>query len=873
MASRLLIIVWWSVMTAQAMDSVRIIVPADAGFRTAGMVLGQAAGIFAEHGIQAVISEDDCYGPEPWFALRRIAMPVAWAAGEDIALVAVIQQRNPDVVLVREVSPFRSLSQAWQDPGSRISGWEDSADGTALLHLAATLRALGLDAQRLRERPRQANHREQLLDGSMDVLCGSSPVDMGWFSAQGARVRSLSLGFIGDRLHGDSLVCSGTTFRNRPDLVERMRTAVLRGWESTLRDVDGAIATIVSTSAGTDADRTTLRLRLEQEAPHALALLDASVVPLGSITLDRLHAIQGVFASAHIPALVRPDLVYQAPSFLARWGLVLVVIAGMGTALIAGLVVLTQRQHRDLTENQAHFRNLVDLAVGYLAFRILITPGRFVPELASPSIIDCFGHPLTRYQREPSLFLAQLTDASRRALLRAIEREVRLGRPLRLEITLRHPDGSERQFLVHGRPSTSDRGLILDGICLDLTAELRAQQESRHLQHQLELAHRHESLGLLAGGVAHDFNNILGAIRGNAELLRPVVDDQAIMAKRLDRVLMAVDRAAGLVRQILAYAGSGAIEPRPLDLAEEIRQITTLLQHGLPTGVRIELALAEQMPPVVFDQIQFQQVVINLIMNAAESYEDQAGIVTVSLNPDGPRDVLLRVTDLGCGMDAATMERMWEPYFTTKERGHGLGLAAVRGIIDNAGGHLDCRSSPGKGTTFAIGLPTVAPTQRRTTGVRERIATDPDDQGVILIVDDDPLIRETIEAMVHDLGFQTATASGGHEGIDRLKVLGKRCTTLLLDCRMPGLDGPATLQLIRQDHPDLPVLLVSGYERDEVLRAGLADDPWTRFLGKPFTANQLTSALDHVRSNDDSVSTLIPPALTQRNESLAPPTS
>ena len=846
----------WLIVTGSlcgAVDRIDIVLPDDAGFRGLGLQYGDHLGTFAAQGLE-IRWATPATAQEPWFAVRRVALPRVWAAGEDLALIAILQQRNPDVALVAEDSPWRSLPALWQDPASRIAARADGTRGPVLV----ALNALGLQDDRLADV--EDAGRIALRDGRLDCLFTQAPVDVAWLSRENMRVRALPLGPIAEVFIGDSLICTGTTFREQPALIQRVRSAVLAGWTATLRHPTAAIEAMAAASPGEPDRRERLRLRLLAEAPSGIALLDAHVVPLGSISLARLLSIQQAYSEQGIAAEVREDLIYISPGYDGGWGVVLVVLGASFVVLVLSLVIVTQRQHRALTENQAHYHNLVDLAVTYLAFRMLVHPHRFVPELASPSILDLFGYPLTRYQRTPALFLRQLTSASRRELLIAVEQSLRNSQSLQMTIRLRHRDGGLRQFLLNARPSQSERGLVIDGICLDLTTEQRAQEEHRLLQQQLAIAQRHESLGMLAGGVAHDFNNILGAIRGNAELLRPVTRDHAMMAKRLDRVLMAVDRANGLVRQILAYAGSGAIEPRPLNLAEEIRQIAGLLQHGLPPGIQIELALADSLPSVVLDQIQFQQVAINLIMNAAESYESQPGLVTISLVPQGSGDLLLRVSDLGAGMDKATMLRMWDPYFTTKVQGHGLGLAAVRGIIEHAGGHIDCHSAPGKGTTIAVSLPVAKPS-RRTTGLRER--TSPAvavGQGVVLIVDDDPLIRETIEALVKDLGYETMCARGGLEGLTSLKLLAERCTTVLLDCRMPDLDGPSTLRRLRQQWPELPVILVSGYERDEVLRAGLDDDPYTRFLAKPFTASQLVASLSLVRGlgGDPPSSAVIP---------------
>ena len=219
------------------------------------------------------------------------------------------------------------------------------------------------------------------------------------------------------------------------------------------------------------------------------------------------------------------------------------------------LAIFTSRQHRHLAESRVHYRTLVDMAEGYFAFRVLLIGGGFRPELASPSIASILGHPIEQYQRDPQLFLAQMPHFERKGLAAAVRKTLLLGRPLHLTLAIRHgSSGARCRIMIHARASHTERGLVADGICLDLSAEARAEGERRRMERHLQQALRHESLALLAGGVAHDFNNLLGAIRGNAELLKPAIIAEPVMLGRWNRLLMAVDRAAGLVRQILSLS-------------------------------------------------------------------------------------------------------------------------------------------------------------------------------------------------------------------------------------------------------------------------------------------------------------------------------
>jgi CheY-like chemotaxis protein len=242
----------------------------------------------------------------------------------------------------------------------------------------------------------------------------------------------------------------------------------------------------------------------------------------------------------------------------------------------------------------------------------------------------------------------------------------------------------------------------------------------------------------------------------------------------------------------------------------------------------------------MFDPAQFQQVAVNLLVNAAESYNGKPGDVQVILDLFDDR-IRLRVIDAGCGMDQSTMSRIFDPYFTTKDHGHGLGLAAVQGIIAGASGTITCESKPGIGTTFTIMLtPSVATPSKQ---IRTPIPALLDDKQYALVTDDDELVREiTVEALT-SIGYSCLQASGGVECLRLLKEYRSRICLLVLDCRMPDIDGISVLQQIRKRKDRLPVLLISGMINVDSISTHLHDRR-TRFLAKPFSQSQLSASIE-----------------------------
>ncbi len=566
------------------------------------------------------------------------------------------------------------------------------------------------------------------------------------------------------------------------------------------------------------------------------------------------------------------DLLNPPAIMTGAWLTWVGLLLGCGSIALLLLGWMNRRQIQTISETKTHYQNLLDAADGFIAFRAIITPTaglRFV--LASRSLESMLGHPLSWYQESDRHFLEQVHADDHPELLATFKRvrEKPQG-AIRLRLRIVYPGISGMRILMmHANSMPTADGLALDGVFIDFTSEAMAESQREALQQQLQNAQRNESLGLLASGVAHDFNNILSAIRGNAELLTDQIPQSH--RYRLDRLFQAVDRASGLVRQILAYSGRGRVESRPLDLTEELKQIDTLIRHALPKTVHTVLNFESGLPAVMFDPAQFQQVAVNLLVNAAESYNGRAGEVQAILDRYQDR-VRLRVIDHGCGMDQATMARIFDPYFTTKDHGHGLGLAAVQGIIAGVSGTITCESTEGHGTTFTILMtPCVSSTLRKINSPLPELS---DGVQFALVVDDDELVREITVETLTGLGYTCLQANGGKECLRILQADRLRICLLVLDCRMPDIDGITVLKRIREHGDRLPVVLISGMINVDSV-SPLLRDQRTRFLAKPFSQNQLAAVLDSVfgsqtyrkRDSDSSrTAIMVADVIRQRNE-------
>lgn len=380
---------------------------------------------------------------------------------------------------------------------------------------------------------------------------------------------------------------------------------------------------------------------------------------------------------------------------------------------------------------------------------------------------------------------------------------------------------------------------ILHAIVRDLTAQKLAEAERAALERQLFQAQKMESLGVLAGGIAHDFNNLLMGVLGHAGLALEQLSPLHPAKRNLEAIQKAGQRAADLTRQMLAYSGRGQFVVRPLDLTAQVEEMLHLLEVSIPKTVLLNLDLHKGLPAVSADATQIQQVIMNLVINAAEAIGEASGAITLStgaqrLDAEAMERMLvggeaapglfvfLQVEDTGCGMDADTVSRIFEPFFTTKFTGRGLGLSAIMGIVRGHQGVLRVDSEVGRGTAFRVFFPAQS-LAAETDSVPGLDVPAPTGQAMILVVDDDETVRVVARQALEWKGFQVLEAADGRRAVDLVHEHGSAIGLVLLDMTMPHLGGEGAFQEMRWLQPELKVILSSGYNEAEAL---------SRFQGK-----------------------------------------
>ncbi len=376
-------------------------------------------------------------------------------------------------------------------------------------------------------------------------------------------------------------------------------------------------------------------------------------------------------------------------------------------------------------------------------------------------------------------------------------------------------------------------------------AEARARRDHKRIEERLRDAQRAESIGVLAGGIAHQFNNILTAVSGNISLALGEMrrDDQ--VKQYLETALDSVQRAAALTRQLLAYAGKGSFVRLPVPVSGAVEEAVHFLQPSLPPNVQLRTELTHELPPIHIDPGQMQLLLANLIQNGVEAMGTDKGVVTLKTTCE-PGHVVLDVLDTGCGMDAVTQRRVFDPFFTTKFTGRGLGLAAVYGIVKSCNGEITVESTLGMGTHVRLKFPIA---QDKASAPQEEA---PSRAGTVLVVDDEESIRKLAVAILSKHGISAIPVSTGSQALQSLAAQGASIRAVLLDMAMPDMHGHEALPKMKMLRPDIQVIVSSGYDDAEVKQHFKGLDVRS-FLAKPYTGDQLLAhvldALDNARKN------------------------
>jgi len=465
---------------------------------------------------------------------------------------------------------------------------------------------------------------------------------------------------------------------------------------------------------------------------------------------------------------------------------------------------------------------------------------------------ELLGHPAASWQ-EPGFWRSLVDPDDLAETFAYFASAVTKGQRYALEYRVRDSGGNVRWVhdLVRVVGEASSGAPLVRGVMVDVT-------ERRELEGRLLQSQKLEAVGQLAGGVSHDFNNLLTVISGYAHIAGGK-DEDDIVRLELEEIQRAAGRATELTQQLLAFSRRSARVDALVDVNELVQRIETMLRRLLPEDLRLTVRLGEGMGAVRADSGQLEQVLMNLVVNARDAIEgageirvatsmtDVEGVEAAELNVESGRYAVIVVSDTGVGMDPATAARAFDPFFTTKPTGEGtgLGLATVYGIAREAGGSIVASSEPGKGADFALYLPAVEDAGA--------LGDEQDDPGVptILLVEDEPALRRLAETVLERESYNLMVAANGREALELAEAHEGRIDLVLTDVVMPETGGFELVEALTAGRPDLKVLYMSGYADSNLAKRGLREAN-VRILRKPFTPTELTETLERVLAEEDA---------------------
>lgn len=397
--------------------------------------------------------------------------------------------------------------------------------------------------------------------------------------------------------------------------------------------------------------------------------------------------------------------------------------------------------------------------------------------------------------------------------------------------------------------------LYLANVSLDITDRKKAEEEAKKLQEQLIQAQKMESIGRLAGGIAHDFNNILVSIMGYAELLKMKFNDPSTNENQVvDVIIQEAVRAADLTKQLLGFARGGKYNPIPLNINSAIEDTVRVLEKIFEKNIKVEYDFENNVNTIEADENQMSQVLTNIIINAKDAMPHGGKLIFktenvyfdeeyTKINPEVKSGVYVKIsiTDTGTGMTKEVKNSMFEPFYSTKGKGTGLGLATVYGIVNNHGGHINVYSEPGEGTIFTLYFHVTD----REVKKKEKVAAIIKGEAAILVVDDEEHVRDLTEEVLMELGYEVILAKNGKEAIKLYEERKNEIDLVLLDMIMPEMAGRETNLRLRNINPDVRVLLSSGYSQNgiatEILNEGAVG-----FIQKPFKIQELSKVINDI---------------------------
>lgn len=390
---------------------------------------------------------------------------------------------------------------------------------------------------------------------------------------------------------------------------------------------------------------------------------------------------------------------------------------------------------------------------------------------------------------------------------------------------------------------------------------MKKAKKNKKLESNIHHTQKLETLGVLASGIAHDINNLLLTILGNADIALYKLSQESPLYKLINNIKTASLRASGLTNQMLAYSGKGSFIVEPIDLNKLVDEMAILLKISISKNIILKFSFAENLPTIEADAAQIRQVVMNLITNASEAIGENSGVIEIktgvmvadtnSFVEKNLQDInynYIEISDTGCGMDKKTRDKMFDTFFTTKLTGHGLGLSVVNEIVHGHNGIINVHSEPENGTKFTVFFPSSGKPLKTEDEADLMINHTYASGSTVLIVDDEKDVREVAKTMLETMDFKVYTASSGRAGVEFFRDNAGKIDIILMDMTMPNMNGEEVVRKMRKINADVPIILSSGYSEHDVKQAFKEKD-LAEFIQKPYQMKTLIKKIDMVMRN------------------------
>lgn len=850
-------------------------------YQFAGYYAADMRGYYRDAGLDVRIVEGSAQRPaieeiSDGRAQYGVAGPeflVARDRGKPVMVLAAIYQHSPVVFMTRASAGVRSLADL---PGKTVMMSEDA--GSAPLTLL--LRREGIPPGAIRFVPLDWNW--QGFDSGDVAAVSAYLTDLHWFARELIEPGIIDPADYGIDFYGDCLLTSEAEWLRHRQRALDFRQASLEGWRYAMLHFD-EVADYILGLPTERADRLTRRdLRAEYQAIKDLVLPE--VVEIGHMNPDRWRRIAENYKELGlVDKTPDPEDFMAVPddgSRALRWVYLAggVVIGALALSLIAfawqaqlraqvrqrteeltSEIARRRRAQEALTESERRHRIVADFTYDWEWWRG--PNGRFL--YVSPSCERITGRGPEEFMESPGILIDKVAHPEDREALREhLSQETRDDAGEALDFRICMPDGTIRHVAHRCAPVYDEDGRYLGrrGSNRDITDRVDVQQALRRTEERLSRVEKARSLNVMAGAVAHHFNNQLQTVLGNLDLLRLDLPGDSETQGMLTDIEDAARRAADISTQMLTYVGQEQRSIVEIDLCELVRSVRDALQTRAGT-VALSLELADGPLPLHADPLQLRTILENLVANAREAIEDDDGLIRIvtrksRLTPDDVAQLIgtetlaageyaiMEVIDDGPGMDAAVRERAFDPFFTTHFAGRGMGLATVLGTVRAHGGAVALESEPGAGCAVRVYLPLVG-IPREASGAHDRVVDRADTQGFVLLVDDEMGVLDTARRMLERFGYAVMVAQDGAEAVARVQEAGDAMSCVVMDLVMPRMGGEKAFDAIREIYPDLPIVMTSGYSADEVRRRMARRTP-EALLHKPFRFDDLTRTMQRV---------------------------